>query len=413
VDFANKRKIAIAGAGPAGIMAAITSAARGLETTVFERNRAPGKKLLITGKGRCNFTNSADTKQLIDNIPGNGSFLFSAFNSYGSSEIVNFFESNGVAIAVERGGRIFPASGEASDILKALVDAALQLNVNFLFNSRVKSAIVEKGAISSVILENDLEVGCDALIIAVGGLSYPSTGSTGDGYEIASHLGHSIVDGRPALVPLIVEEHWARDLQGLSLRNISVRFLDPVGRIIYKDFGEMLFTHFGISGPVILSGSIHLARCGFKGSAVFIDLKPALSEDRLDARLQRDFVEFSRKIFINSLDELLPQSMIPVIVKLSGIDPEKPVNQITKDERLNLGYLLKNLKLNITGSRGFDEAIITSGGVSVKEINPRSMESKIVKGLYFAGEVIDVDGYSGGYNLSVAFSTGHAAGSSC
>lgn len=407
------RKAIVIGGGPAGLMAAGKAGERGLETILLEKNDRIGKKLLISGKGRCNITNSTDIEGLIENTPGNGNFLYSAFYTFSNTDLIRFFNENGLETKVERGGRVFPVSDRARDVVDVLEKFIHRNNVKVFYKSQVQDIRVSGGSVKSVVLRDGKELECDAAILAAGGASYPGTGSTGEGYRIAKRLGHTIVDIKPSLVPLETAEDWVKGLQGLSLKNIAITILNKNGKKVYNDFGEMLFTHFGLSGPVILSSSRHMLDYGYKGIRIFIDLKPALPEEKLDERVQRDFEKYSRKQFKNSLDELLPQKMIPVIIALSGISPEKFVNQITREERRNLVRLLKNLELNITGSRPIEEAIVTAGGVSTDEINPSTMESKLIKGLFFAGEIIDVDAYTGGFNLTIAFSTGYLAGISC
>jgi predicted Rossmann fold flavoprotein len=407
------RKIIIAGAGPAGLMAAGKSAERGNDTVVVEKNDRIGKKLLITGKGRCNITNNTDIEGLIENTPGNGSFLYSAFYTFSNMDLINFFHDNGLKTKVERGERVFPESDRAKDVVDALDRHVKKNGVNFLYKSTLHDIKVRSGRVEGVILSDGRELECDSLILATGGMSYPRTGSTGDGYRLAKSLGHTIINLKPSLIPLIASEEWVKELQGLSLKNISITLVNNSGKKIYEDFGEMLFTHFGVSGPVILSCSRHLLDYDYRGIKLFIDFKPALSEEKLDERIRRDFEKYSRKQYKNSLDELLPQKMIPVAIKLSGISPEKFVNQITREERRELIKVLKKLEINIIGARPIEEAIVTSGGISTDEINPSTMESKLVQGLFFAGEIIDVDGYTGGFNLTIAFSTGFLAGMHC
>lgn len=407
------KNVAVIGGGPAGLMAAGKAGQRGLNTTIFEKNKLLCKKLLITGKGRCNITNNTDIKGLIDNIPRNGRFLYSSFHSFSNMDIVNFFESNGLKTKIERGGRIFPVSDDAHDVAEILSNFARKNNVKIYFQSSVKEIVVENGSVQGIILDNDRIFRCSSIILATGGMSYPYTGSTGDGYNIARKLGHTIVSPKPSLVPLEIHEEWVKELQGLSLKNISVEFVDKNGKKFYSSFGEMLFTHFGVSGPVILSGSRHVINHNSNECKLIIDLKPALSEEKLYDRIGRDFNINSRKMFKNSLNDLLPQKLIPVIIKLSGIHQEKYVNQITREEKRKLTMLLKNLEMTVKGTRPISEAIITSGGIATDEINPSTMESKLIKGLFFAGEIIDVDGYTGGFNLTIAFSTGYLAGSNC
>lgn len=405
--------VCVIGGGAAGLMAGGAAAKRGLKTVILERNEKVGRKVMITGKGRCNVTNNCTLlNDLILNIPVNGRFLFSAFSKFMPADTMDFFENMGVPLKVERGDRVFPESDRASDIVDALRKFALSSGAEVV-TGRAKDLIVENDSVTGVKIYDDEIINAKSVIIATGGKSYPLTGSTGDGYILAEKTGHTIVEPKPSLVPLEVHEGWCSDVMGLSLRNISIRIEDTEKyKCVYKDFGEMLFTHFGVSGPVILSASSHMRNIRKGKYELYIDLKPALDEDKLDKRLQRDFLENSNKNFINALDSLLPKKLVPVIVKLSGIRPSQKVNQITREERGNLVYLLKNLKLTINGFRPIDEAIITSGGVSVKDINPKNMMSKKVNNLFFAGEVIDVDGYTGGFNLQIAFSTGMLAGNS-
>jgi predicted Rossmann fold flavoprotein len=407
------RKVVVIGAGAAGLMAAGKAAERGLNVTLIEKNDRVGKKILISGKGRCNITNASDIKEFIENIPGNGNFLYSAFYNFSNEDLIRFFSEYGLKTKVERGGRVFPQSDRSKDVVDALSKYINKYNVKLLLKSPVHSIQADKGKVRSVMLKDGRIIDCDSIILATGGISYPGTGSTGDGYKMAKSLGHTILELKPSLVPLVTGEPWIKELQGLSLRNISISVVNNDGKKIYSDFGELLFTHFGVSGPVILSCSRHLLKYNYSGVRLIIDLKPALSERKLYERVHRDFDKFSRKQYKNSLDELLPQKLIPVIIKLSGIPPDKFVNQISREERKNLVDLMKSLTLNITGSRPIEEAIITVGGVSTNEINPSTMESKLIKGLFFAGEIVDVDGYTGGYNLTIAFSTGHLAGASC
>lgn len=407
------KKVAVIGGGPAGLMAAGKAGQRGLDTTVYEKNKSLCKKLLITGKGRCNITNSTDIEDLIANIPGNGRFLYSSFYTFSNTDIINFFESNGLKTKVERGGRVFPVSDDAHDVAELLYSYTKSNNVKIYLENSLKEIIVENNKVKGVVMNNGRIFDCDSVVLATGGASYPRTGSTGDGYDIVKRLGHTIVSPRPSLVPLEIQENWVKELQGLSLRNISVSIINNKGKKIFTDFGEMLFTHFGVSGPVILTGSRHVLDYNSNQCNLILDLKPALSEEKLYNRIGRDFDLNSRKMFKNALDDLLPQKLIPVIIKLSEIPPEKFVNQITREERRKLTILLKSLKMTIKGTRPISEAIITSGGVATDEINPSTMESKIIKGLFFAGEIIDVDGYTGGFNLTIAFSTGYLAGSNC
>ncbi len=411
--YMDAKKVIVIGGGPAGIMAAGIAAHRGNSVVLCEKNDRLGRKLLISGKGRCNITNDTDIEGLIENTPGNGNFLYSAFYTFSNQDLIEFFMEFGLETKVERGGRVFPVSDSAKDVVAALMRFLNKNNVSIRTNSPVKSIQVDNDSVSGVELTDGTVLEADSVILAVGGMSYPGTGSTGDGYEMAKKLGHTITTLQPSLVPLVTKEEWVRDLQGLSLKNISVTFKNNKGKEIYSDFGEMIFTHFGVSGPVILSASRHLLSYDFKDVKLSIDLKPALSEEKLDERVQRDFEKFSRKQFKNSLDELLPQKLIPIMIGLSEIDPYKPVHQITKEERKRLVSLLKHLEVTISAARPIKEAIVTAGGIKINEINPSTMESKKVKGLHFAGEIIDVDAYTGGFNLTIAFSTGYLAGMSC
>ena len=403
------RKIIIIGGGAAGLIASATAAGRGEDVTVIEKNSRPARKVMITGKGRCNVTNACfDLDDLINSVVTNKRFMYSAFSSFMPYDTIALIEKMGVPTKIERGNRVFPESDKAVDIVDALVKNAKQNGVKFI-EGTVTSFNTENNVIKSVNLDDGTVVDGDAFAICTGGLSYQSTGSTGDGYRLAESVGHSITDIEPALISLVASNGFVPKLQGLSLRNISIKLLDGE-KEIYSDFGEMLFTHYGVSGPVILSASSHITHPKEHNYKIVIDLKPALDEQTLDKRIQRDFAENTNKDFINSLSKLLPNKLIPVIVKLSGIEPSEKVNQITKAQRQNLVSLLKNFMINISDFRPINEAIITSGGVDVKEINPKTMGSKIVDNLYFAGEVIDVDAYTGGFNLQVAFSTGYLCG---
>lgn len=403
------RKIIIIGGGAAGLIASATAAGRGEDVTVIEKNSRPARKVMITGKGRCNVTNACfDLDDLINSVVTNKRFMYSAFSSFMPYDTIALIEEMGVPTKIERGNRVFPESDKAVDIVDALVKNAKQNGVKFV-EGTVASFNTENNVIKSVNLDDGTVVDGDAFAICTGGLSYQSTGSTGDGYRLAESVGHSITDIEPALISLVASNGFVPKLQGLSLRNISIKLLDGE-KEIYSNFGEMLFTHYGVSGPVILSASSHMTHPKEHNYKIVIDLKPALDEQTLDKRIQRDFAENTNKDFINSLSKLLPNKLIPVIVKLSGIEPSEKVNQITKVQRQNLVSLLKNFTVNISDFRPINEAIITSGGVDVKEINPKTMGSKIVDNLYFAGEVIDVDAYTGGFNLQVAFSTGYLCG---
>lgn len=417
-------KVIVIGGGPAGIMAAISSAKYGNEVIILEKMNMLGKKLLITGKGRCNITSSLPIDEFIKNIPGNGMFLYSAFNHFDNQDIINMLKEEGVEVKTERGNRIFPVSDQAKDVQLALLNTLKKLNVKIKTNVKAEHIVVKDGKASAVICNvngEEKKIDADKIIIATGGKSYPATGSTGDGYKLAEEVGHHITKIKPSLVPLVStqkDNELCKKLQGLSLRNVNIKIKDATnGKVIYEDFGEMLFTHFGVSGPTILSGSAHLLR--YKNVdellkegniKLFIDLKPALSEEKLDDRILRDFSEEKNKAFKNSLEKLLPKKMIDVVIELSKIDPNKKVNEVTKKERENLVKILKNFNIEIGGFRPIEEAIVTSGGINIKEINPKTMESKIVEGLFFAGELIDVDAYTGGFNLQIAYSTGYTAG---
>lgn len=407
------KKVIVIGAGASGLMAAGTAAENGHNVVLVERNDKVARKVMITGKGRCNVTNNCTLiNDLIQNVPTNGRFLYGAFSKFMPIDTMEFFEDMGVTLKVERGNRVFPESDKAVEIVDALNAFSSDAGVKRI-KGRATSLIAENGEIKGVKLEDGEELYADTVIVATGGASYPLTGSTGDGYTLAKQVGHTVTELKPSLVPLVCHEGFCMDLQGLSLRNVEITVLNTENyKEIYKDFGEMLFTHFGVSGPLVLSASSHMKDIKPRKYEIHIDLKPALSYEQLDKRIQRDFLENSNKNFINALDALLPKKLVPVIVKLSGIKPAVKVNQITKQQRSELVNLLKDLKVTVNGFRPIEEAIVTSGGVSVKEIDPKTMESKLCKGLYFAGEVIDVDAYTGGFNLQIAFSTGKLAGSS-
>ncbi len=406
-------KVIVIGAGAAGLMASGVAAENGKEVILIEKNDKPARKVMITGKGRCNVTNNCNLiNDLISNVPTNGRFLYSAFSRFMPSDVIDFFEDMGVSLKVERGERVFPESDKASDIVDALNKFSQDANAKRI-KGTVKELIIEDGAVKGVVLENGEEFFADKVIVATGGASYPLTGSTGDGYKFAKQAGHTVTNIKPSLVPLVCHEGFCMDLQGLSLRNVEISVFDTeTYKEIFRDFGEMLFTHFGVSGPLILSASSHMKDMKERKYEIHIDLKPALTYEQLDKRIQRDFLENSNKNFINALDALLPKKIVPVIVKLSGIKPSTKVNQITKEMRAKLVNILKDMKVTVLKFRPIEEAIITSGGVSTKEIDPKTMESKLCKGLYFAGEVIDVDAYTGGFNLQIAFSTGRLAGES-
>ncbi len=406
-------KIIIVGAGAAGLMASISAAENGGEVTIIERNEKPARKVMITGKGRCNVTNNCSLiNDLIANVPTNGRFLYSAFTRFMPIDTMDFFENQGVDLKVERGNRVFPVSDKAVDIVDALNNASQRSGAKRI-QGRVKEVILSDGKVAGVKTEDGNEYECDKLIVATGGKSYGVTGSTGDGYVLASQAGHTIIEPKPSLVPIVAHEGWCSDAQGLSLRNVEISVYDKENyKEVYREFGEMLFTHYGVSGPLVLSASTHMHDLGKKQYEIYIDLKPALTFEQLDLRVQKDFLEFANKNLINSLGKLLPQKLIPIIVKLSKIKPTTKTNQVTKEQRHTIVNLLKSLKVTAIDFRPIDEAIVTSGGVKTSEINPKTMESKLVEGLYFAGEVIDVDAYTGGFNLQIAFSTGHLAGES-
>ena len=427
-------KVIVIGGGPAGMFAAYFAAKNGHEVTLLEQNEKLGKKLYITGKGRCNITNASDMEELFNNVCSNPKFLYSAFYSYTNDQVVEFFENYGLRTKVERGNRVFPVSDHSSDVIAALAKALKDVKVEVCLHTRVAKLLTEeyldengqtlvadkksgtlKQVVNGVVLENGKTLMVDSVILATGGISYPSTGATGDGYRFAEKLNHKIVEPTPSLVPFEVKEGWVTEMQGLALKNVAIT-IDCEGKKLYEDFGEMLFTHFGVSGPMILSASASIKPTYFKDFTrdltLKIDLKPALDKEQLDKRILKDFEEAKNKQYKNSIQKLLPSKMIPIIIELSGIDPDKKVNEITKEERMTLVNLLKGLPMTIIGLRGWNEAIITKGGVAVKQVNPSTMESKLVNGLYFAGELLDLDAMTGGYNLQIAWSTGYLAGSS-
>ena len=406
----------IIGGGPAGMFAAITAARRGQKVLLMEKNDRLGKKLMITGKGRCNVTNAADMEQLLRNVVTNPKFLYSSFYQFDNKAVMQLIEENGCELKVERGERVFPVSDHSSDVIKALQKALRDAYVDVQLHTEVKRLLLASGVIQGVELKNGKKLYADAVILACGGMSYQSTGSNGDGYRLAMQAGHEIIPCKPALVPFEIAEDWCKDLQGLALKNVQAT-VTVDGKKIYQDFGEMLFTHFGVSGPLMLTASSYYvkvcpsAEC-CKMANLEIDLKPAMNEEKLDKRLLRDFEENSHKEFKNALNGLFPSKLIPVMIRLSEIEPTKKVYAITKEERMRFLKLIKHLPLTITGTRDFTEAIITQGGVKVSEINPSTMESKLCKGLYLAGEMLDLDALTGGFNLQIAWSTGYLAGSS-
>ena len=403
-------KIAVAGGGAAGMIAAVFAARNGNEVSLYEKNEKLGKKLFITGKGRCNLTNTAEMEDMFNAVVSNPKFLYSSFYSFTNDQTIAFFEELGVKTKTERGGRVFPASDHSSDVIHGLERELNRLGVRIELNTEVKEILTENGKVQGLMLASGKKVEADAVIVAAGGLSYPSTGSTGDGYRMARSCGHKVTRLFPALVPMEVKEWYAKELMGLSLRNIEITITDGTKKL-YQDFGEMLFTHYGVSGPVILSASsIVGSRLAEKELTLHIDLKPALTKEQLDKRVLREFDANHNRQFKNASAGLFPAKLRPVIVELSGIPEEKKVNEITREERKKFTELIKDFSMTLTGLRSYNEAIITKGGVSVKEIDPGTMESKLVKGLFFAGEVLDLDAVTGGFNLQIAWSTGFLAG---
>lgn len=404
------RKVLVIGGRAAGMMAAVTAAKNGGQVLLLEKNEKLGKKIFITGKGRCNITNAADIEALFSAVVSNPKFLYSSFYSFTNDQVVDFFEELGVQTKVERGGRVFPVSDHSSHVIRALEREMERLGVEIRFRAEVKELILEDETVKGVVLSSGKRLYADAVIAATGGISYPSTGSTGDGYRFAEECGHKVTELLPSLVPMEVKEWYAKELMGLSLRNIEIRVTDGK-KTLYREFGEMLFTHYGVTGPVILSASSIVGKkLKDKELTLHIDLKPALTEEQLDKRVLREFGTNHNRQFKNAVDSLFPSKLRPVMVELSGIPEEKKVHEITKEERLRFARLIKDFTMTLTGLRGYKEAIITKGGVSVKEIDPGTMESKLVKGLYFAGEVLDLDAVTGGYNLQIAWSTGYMAG---
>ena len=405
-------KVIVVGAGAAGMMAAYFAAKNKNKVTLIEKNEKTGKKIYITGKGRCNITNACDVEDLFANVMSNKKFLYSAFYGFTNSDVIDFFENHGIKTKIERGNRVFPVSDHSSDVISALERALKEQNVDILLNTCVEKIECEDSQVTGVVLCGGRKIEADAVIVATGGMSYQATGSTGDGYRFAEESGHKVTECTPSLVPFNTQEEWVAKLQGLSLKNVLVTIYDGRKKL-YEDFGEMLFTHFGVSGPLILSASAAIKQNTIKKPLqMFIDLKPALSYEALDKRILREFDDAKNKQFKNSINKLLPSKMIPVIIGLSGIDPDKKVNEISKGEREGLVNLLKKLPVTLNGTRQWNEAIVTKGGISTKDINPSTMESKIIKNLYFAGEVLDLDALTGGYNLQIAWSTGALAGKS-
>lgn len=406
-------KVVVIGGGAAGMLAAGTAASFGAQVVLLEKNRDLGKKLLITGKGRCNITNAGTLEEIMKNIPRNSQFLYSSLYGFTNQDLLDMLQSLGLDTKVERGNRVFPVSDKAQDVVNSLLDYCRQYGVDIKCNREVQEILVENGQVQGVVTTQGEKILATRVIVATGGLSAPGTGSTGDGYNWAQLVGHQIVDTQPSLVPLETKETWVKEAQGLALKNAQVGIM-VAGKLVAQEFGEMLFAHFGVTGPVILTLSdVAVDALGRKQGPVelTINLKPALTVEQLDKRLQRDFADKSRKQFKNAFEELLPKSLIPILISLSGIDPEKPIHQVSKLERQKLIQLMTDLRLTVAKPRSIKEAVITAGGVHIKEINPKTLESKLVQGLYFAGEVLDVHAYTGGFNLQIAFSTGYAAGS--
>lgn len=404
----NKSDVIIVGGGAGGLFSSVMLARRGVKCLVIEQNKILGKKLLITGKGRCNVTNNCDNETVMKNIPRNGRFMYSSLSGFGTADTMSFFEDLGVKLKTERGNRVFPESDRSQSIVNALVEEAKRLGVRFV-RERVTAVNSEKGRVCEVVTDK-CEYPCERVIIATGGKSYSATGSTGDGYAFAKALGHTVTDLKASLVPFVTEESEPAEMMGLSLRNVTLTLFDTVkNKKLYSELGEMLFTHFGISGPLVLSASAHIDSIERGRYKVQIDLKPALSDKQLDDRILRDFAQEQNRDFINSLGRLLPSAIIPVIVSKSMIPPQAKVNSITREQRQHLVSLIKCYELTVKDKRPIDEAIVTRGGVSVKEVSPKTMESKLVEGLYFVGEILDVDAYTGGFNLQIAFSTANSA----
>lgn len=405
------KRVVVIGGGAAGLMAAVIAGREGAKVTLLEKMNYVGKKMGITGKGRCNITNACDMSDFIKNTPGNGKFLYGAYERFTNEDLLQLLHDAGLETKVERGGRVFPASDSALDVRNTFMKLMKHYGVDVHLEEPVKKLLVDDGVVTGVVTDKET-YHADAVVIATGGKSYPATGSTGDGYILAAQVGHKITDIRPSLVPIVTEESWVKDLMGLSLRNIELSVVAK-NKVQAKMFGEMMFTHFGITGPIVLSLSHTVGKLMSKKNigtiGLDINLKPALSPETLDKRLQKDFDLYSKKQLINGMKDLLPSRLIPLIIELAGIDPQKPINQISKEERQQIGYMLQHMPLTVKGLRPVEEAIVTAGGISLKEFNPKTMESKLVKGLYGAGEVLDIDAFTGGYNLQAAFSTGYVA----
>ena len=405
------KRVVVIGGGAAGLMAAVIAGREGAKVTLLEKMNYVGKKMGITGKGRCNITNACDMSEFIKNTPGNGKFLYGAYERFTNEDLLQLLHDAGLETKVERGGRVFPASDSALDVRNTFMKLMKQYGVDVHLEEPVKKILVDDGTVTGVVTDKE-SYHADAVVIATGGKSYPATGSTGDGYILATQVGHTITDIRPSLVPIVTEESWVKDLMGLSLRNVELSVIAK-NKVQATMFGEMMFTHFGITGPIVLSLSHTVGKLMRKKNigtiGLDINLKPALSPETLDKRLQKDFDLYSKKQLINGMKDLLPSRLIPLIIELAGIDPQKPINQISKEERQQIGYMLQHMPLTVKGLRPVEEAIVTAGGISLKEFNPKTMESKLVKGLYGAGEVLDIDAFTGGYNLQAAFSTGYVA----
>lgn len=405
------KRVVVIGGGAAGLMAAVIAGREGAKVTLLEKMNYVGKKMGITGKGRCNITNACDMSDFIKNTPGNGKFLYGAYERFTNEDLLQLLHDAGLETKVERGGRVFPASDSALDVRNTFMKLMKHYGVDVHLEEPVKKILIDDGVVTGVVTDKET-YHADAVVIATGGKSYPATGSTGDGYMLAAQVGHTITDIRPSLVPIVTEESWVKDLMGLSLRNVELSVVAK-NKVQAKMFGEMMFTHFGITGPIVLSLSHTVGKLMRKKNigtiGLDINLKPALSPEILDKRLQKDFDLYSKKQLINGMKDLLPSRLIPLIIELAGIDPQKPINQISKEERQQIGYMLQHMPLTVKGLRPVEEAIVTAGGISLKEFNPKTMESKLVKGLYGAGEVLDIDAFTGGYNLQAAFSTGYVA----